>query len=432
VEEVLKHKGEFTSWAPTHAAVSAPPVTLVDAMSSGASWQAQEDKSGLVEVLYAVCRQLDRDNVTGVYYTVFHAAVADDPDRPGKELYGVHQLLSTARCEYPFVSGQRENWSRNLSQSRGVPVVASPWQRECKVQRDGLIDHTSLGVTPPLLVPKGAMGTKLKFGPAVQNEVTPGREPQFMQVPQGGTPLALELLQVVNRDVDNYFGRLSPEVPPTRSQIKQAMLTQPFLLMWSKALQMVLDLAQVYMPDEEFSAITGAPPGWLEQRRQAVGALGIELQFDVRELDPEYVMKQLEVINTTIVPGDVAGVLDRAKVTQLQLRAMSPWLARQLVSDQTEASQRIYREVQNAIALMFLGNEAEYVEMDPTAGTKLQFASQIVAANPNYQQAAQQGGRFAELLQKWVMNLQFSITQEQNKRVGAIGVQPESMGGQGQ
>jgi len=73
---------------------------------------------------------------------------------------------------------------------------------------------------------------------------------------------------------------------------------------------------------------------------------------------------------------------------------------------------------------MFLGNEPKYVENDPTASSKLQFASQIVASNPNYQSGLQQGGRFAELMQKWAMNLQFSITQEQNKQVGRIGVTP--------
>jgi hypothetical protein len=67
--------------------------------------------------------------------------------------------------------------------------------------------------------------------------------------------------------------------------------------------------------------------------------------------------------------------------------------------------------------------------MDPTAQIKMQFASQIVGANPNYQQALRQPGRFAELMKKYAMNLQFSVTEEQNKQVGAIGVKPEAMEG---
>lgn len=429
VTEALKSKGKYSTWNASSSTGVTPPMNLADAMASNTptSWVATNQNEDMVEVIYACHRQLDQDNVPGVYYTVFSAFVCDDPDKAGRELFAESGLMDYTRGQFPYVSGQRENWSRCLTASRGVPQVAGAWQREIKVQRDGLVDHTSLGVTPPLLLPKGAMGTKFKFAPAAQNEVTVGREPHFMEVPHGGTPLALELVTVVNADVDNYFGRMSMEVPPARVQVKQTMLTQPFLLMWSKALQQMLALAQCYLPDDEFSRITGAPEGWLEQRRHAHGALDVDLHFDVRELDPEFVLQQLQTINSAVLPGDVAGVIDRAKFTKLQLRAINPALSKELVSDQGEASQRMFKDVQTDIAMMFLGNEPQYVQMDPSAQGKLQFASQIVAANPNYQQAMQQGGRFADLMKKYAMNLQFSITQEQNKKVGAIGVKPEAM-----
>jgi hypothetical protein len=424
VEAALKHKGEYSMWVGSSVG-QAPPTNLLDAMSADAvSWQSVKQNENLVEVIYACYRQLDKDNVQGIYYTVFHPSVVDDDN--GRELFAVHGLLDYASGEYPYVTGQRENWSRSVVQSRGVPQIVATWQREIKVQRDGLVDHTSLGVTPPILVSKGAMGATLKFGPAVQNEVTPGREPKFMEIPHQGVPVALQLMEVVEHDVDNYFGRMSETVPQPRQQTKQAMLVQPFLLMWSKAIQQMLCLAQKYMPDAEFARITGAPEGWLEQNRQLYGTLDVELHFDVRELDPDFIMKQLEVINTTVIPGDAAGVIDRAKYTKLQLQAINPALAKQLVADDQAASQRIFQQVQNDIAMMFLGNEPQYVEMDPTAQTKLKYASQIVGANPNYQQALQtKGTRFAELMQKYVMNLQFSMTQEQNKQVGHIGVKPE-------
>jgi hypothetical protein len=433
VEEALKHKGKFSSWTTDGGTSPAanPPTSLTDAMSGqAASWVsagAEHGGNDLVEVIYATHRQLDEDNVPGVFLTVFNVNVCEDGK--GKVLYGEHGLLEGVRGEFPYVTGQRENWSRNITASRGVPQIAGTWQREVKVQRDGLVDHTSLGVTPPVLVPKGAMGTKLKFAPAQQNEVTVGREPKFMEVPQGGSALALELGREVRNDVANYFGQMAAEVPPTRVQLKQTMLTIPFLMMWSKALQMVLGLAQANLGDAEFARITGAPPGWLEARRYSYGLLSANLHFDVRELDPEYVLKQLDTINKAVLPGDVAGVIDRAKYTKLQLRAINPALARELVADEQQASQAIFKEVQNDIALMFLGNEPEYVEMDPTAQTKLKFAGQIVQTNPMYQQALQEKeGRFAGLMEKWAMNLQFSIKQEQNKQVGKIGVQPGQAG----
>lgn len=431
VAEAIKHKGQYSTWTAQSAQSSSPSTSLSDAMSAtSTSWSAVEtQKDGLIEVIFACYRGLDRDNVPGIYVTAFHAAVCDNPDKPGQQLYAEHGLMRGARGDYPYVTGQRENWSRCITQSRGVPHVAATWQREIKVQRDGLMDHTSMGVTPPVLIPKGAMATRLKFGPAVQNEITPGREPRFMEVPNSGTPIAMELMAVVESDVDNYFGRMGATVLPARVQFKQLQLTQPFLLLWSRAIQQMVDLAQAYMPDADFARITGAPGGWLDQHRGAFGMLDVDLHFDVRELDPEYVMQQLQTINSTVLPSDAAGVVDRAKYTRLQLRAISPALAKELVADQGEASQRLFQGVQNDIALMFLGNEPQYVEMDPTAATKLQFMQQIVMANPNYKQALQMPGRFVDLMKKYEMNLQFSLTQEQNKKVGAIGVRPDAMGG---
>jgi hypothetical protein len=64
------------------------------------------------------------------------------------------------------------------------------------------------------------------------------------------------------------------------------------------------------------------------------------------------------------------------------------------------------------------------VEMDPTAQTKLEYTQQILQANPKYQEELQQDkeGVFAQLLEKYVMNLQMSLKQEENKQVGRIGV----------
>jgi hypothetical protein len=279
-----------------------------------------------------------------------------------------------------------------------------------------------------LLVPKGAMSSQFKFGPAVRNEITPGRSPEMMAIPNLGAKVAMEVSQIVTADADNYFGRMAAEVPPPRVQTKQGMIVTGFLTMWTRAFRQVLSLAQRYMSDAEFSEVTGAPPGWLDQRRSQRNLLSAALHFDVRELDPEFVLGQLKVMNEAILPGDVAGVVDRAKYTRLQLRALSPALAKELVSDQGEASQKLFNDVQRDLAMMFLGNEAQYVENDPTAGAKLKFANQILMSNPNYQQAFKQGGRFAELLKKWEENLQFSLTQQQNAQIGSIGVKPEQMG----
>jgi hypothetical protein len=74
--------------------------------------------------------------------------------------------------------------------------------------------------------------------------------------------------------------------------------------------------------------------------------------------------------------------------------------------------------------MMMLGNEAGYVENDPTAQTKMMYLQDILSKNPKAQQAQQGDPVFTMLLQNYVKNLQMSIMQQQNKQIGRIGVSP--------
>ena len=80
--------------------------------------------------------------------------------------------------------------------------------------------------------------------------------------------------------------------------------------------------------------------------------------------------------------------------------------------------------MQNDVALMSLGNEAQYEEKDPTANMKAQHLQAIIQGNPKYQEQLQSDEHFAALMDKYSKALQFQIQQEQNAQVGRIGVQP--------
>jgi hypothetical protein len=244
-----------------------------------------------------------------------------------------------------------------------------------------------------------------------------------MDVPTKGVPVTVEMLQRIERKVASYFGQEHPEVSPRKTERRKQRRLGFFLLLWAAAVQRMVDLCQANMSDPLFAEITGAPPGWLEAHRDQTNLLATGLEFDVRELDPEFVSLTLKAINETVIPQDVNGITNRAKWTRVQWRMINPRLAREIVQDDGDASQQIFEQVQSDIQGMFIGDEAQYVEMDPAAKAKLAYTQQVIAANPNYGRALQAGGRFAELLQKYVKNLQFSITQDQNKQVGRIGVQ---------
>jgi hypothetical protein len=73
---------------------------------------------------------------------------------------------------------------------------------------------------------------------------------------------------------------------------------------------------------------------------------------------------------------------------------------------------------------MMLGNEANYVENDPSAPTKLQYLQDIMGKNPKAQQSMQSDPHFRALLENYMKNLQMSVSQQQNKQIGRTGVTP--------
>jgi hypothetical protein len=86
----------------------------------------------------------------------------------------------------------------------------------------------------------------------------------------------------------------------------------------------------------------------------------------------------------------------------------------------------MYADVQNDITKMMAGMEAQYVENDPAAQSKLQYVQDVMQKNQKAQMAAQQDPQFQALFQNYVKNLQMSISQQQNKSIGRIGVTPMS------
>jgi hypothetical protein len=415
VEEALKTKGQRSTWNSSY--MTGSPLRY--------DWITEESKD-LIEVIYAFTRRLDDNNVPGVYLTIFNPKV--EKDDHGRELVAAHGLLDFRHGLMPFVAGCTERTCRAITASRGVPEVAAGWQREVKGHRDALLDWTSVGVLPPVLEPAGAQEIEFQYGPAARNYYYPGREPKFMDLPSRGAMVGMELIQLVEREADNYFGRLSADVPPARIQSRQQMMVDTFLRMWTAAIRQMFALLRQYLPESEWERVTNMAAALDRSPQEISGSFDLMLTFDVRELDSDYTLGKLDAISKTVVPEDAAGIIDRAKLTQLKLSAIDPTYGRILVSDKGQASQKLFNEVRDELAQMFLGNPPQFTENDATAPMKLQYASQIVGANPKYQEALQSDQRFAKLAADYAKNLSFSVTQEKNKTIGRIGVDPSEGG----
>jgi hypothetical protein len=369
------------------------------------------DRENLVEVVYAYQKALDEDGVPGVYCTVFCPQVGG--------AWGKFELIDYEHGQYPFVVWRSEMIHRKIAESRGVPEICSTWQNEIKAQRDSIFDYTSLNTIPPIQVPK-TRGGNLRLGPAVQIPVLRPGEISFMAPPAREPSVAFNLISSIEAQVDRYFGRPTEKVPPAVTQMRQQRVVNNWLHGWTEAFRQVLTLTLQYVGPEEVARITGSNVALSTN----IQDFDVSLKFDVRELSTDLVTEKLKALATLVLPLDSVGVVDRTKLVGLALRAVDPTLANELIMQAGPASQKMFDETNDELGLMSLGNPPKLRENDPTAQARLNFAQQILQANPKYQQQVQQDQLFQANLQKYIENLQFSVQQQQNAVTGRLGVTP--------
>lgn len=451
VELAIKQKGVVSS-APME--VRSTPLGiggLIGPTSTSPVFSAQPTiNNTMIEIVHAIYHGVDEDGIPAVWCTTFHRAINDD--------YAKHEVVEDCEGELPYTAGVREYWCRSITASRGVPERAHTQQNVVKAVLDSIIDRASIGTMPPLNVYESPTGTRYKFGPATQNYVRQGREPKFMEMPNGeGMNEAVEVLSTIKTMIDNSYALMSGDVNPARMQNSQMTTTQKFLAAWNKAKQQVLNLCRRHMDDQDFAAITGAPAGWLDAHRDDTSCLSCQFHFDVRELDPELNLKRIESMNQIALPNDVLGVINRGQWAAYMVRAiLGPRAAKMMVQSQPDASAALKDKAQLTNLKVFAGSTPTPLDkMDPTAASLLQLTVQDVASNPVYLkslndealmtlaklaqvspdgllQVVKQAGyqrtpddRFSASWLNWLKNLQFvGVTQVENRQTGRTGVKP--------
>lgn len=371
----------------------------------------------LIEVVWAYYRQMDENDIPSIYYTVFSPHV-------GADNYAIQEMLNYAHGEYPFINLRYEMTRRQVTESRGVPEISKTEQDEIKAQHDAIRDRTAFEVLPPVKVVK-RIGALNRIAPAQVLPVSNKDDYTWLEPPQGKAEYAFQVIKQIEVNLGNYYGFIvGEEVDPNKVKMLQQLHVNNWLSFWTQCYKQLFSLCLQFMPEEEIVRITGAP---LKQGMEDIHSeYDFNVRFDVRDTDPEFVMEKLKSIVSTVVPLDSGGVIDRNKLVKLVIEAISPDAARELIVDQTTASQKLYKDVISDVGMMMLGNEALYTENDPAAQTKMQYLQEILQKNPKAQQAAQGDQIFQILLQNYQKNLQMSLDQEKNKQIGRIGVTPAS------
>ncbi len=378
-----------------------------------------DSEEDLVEVVWSKYRQLNADGLPEVMVTIWcpHCPT----DEQGAGTYAKHAPQGYKHAKLGFVEGQQERLTRRLLDSRGVAEISATWQDGMKAQEDMLIDRSALEINPSLLVP-ARVGEKYRVGPGVKLKKMRQDGIEYLDPPKGNPGLAFDLMQWIRLRAANYWGLPHADVMLQKWQARMQERVEDFLAVIEEVFTQVHQLACQYLSNEEFSEMFG-----LEKAEQSASAIAgefyFQLVFDARDLDMEFTYKKLDAINKLAVPLDRAGIFDYGKLVQHVTNAIDPQLGRVLLSDPGGAANRVREQVDRDIQGMALGNEPDYVELDPTAGMKMEFAKEIVGKNPKYQQMLGEDENFQGLMENYEKNLQQSITQlGANVMAGRTGV----------
>jgi hypothetical protein len=374
--------------------------------------------SNMVEIVYCYTKSMDGD-APAIFYTVICPQATSNRFEDSSS-YAIHERLDYAHGEYPFVEFRREQLRRAVVDTRGIPELASTDQDEIKAQHDSIRDYTAFSTLPPIKVVK-RIGAINKVGPGIALPVTNQNDYTFMEPPAREPSTAFNLIARVEASHAAYFGTVNALVPPARTQMAQQTLVNSWLMTWRTVFRQMFSLCCQYMPAQEIQRITG---GTLPQNLSEIhNEFDLNVRFDVMNMDKEYVAQKIDFL-TKISQLDSGGVLNRNRLTEMMIQAIAPEMAGELIMNQAQASQKMFKDVQTDIGMMLLGNEALYQENDPTAQTKLQYAQQVIQSNPKAQGALQNDENFQALFQNYVKSLQMSVMQQQNAQIGRIGVTP--------
>lgn len=380
----------------------------------------------LIEVIWSYARQLDEDGVPGIYCTVFHPRLVKNTKL--KQLYASHELLRYNHGLYPFVFGKREKARRLFMGSRGIPEVISTWQNSEKIHRDALDNRAEWDVLPPARVPL-RYGYQPKFKPGGQLTERRQLEHGFVETPRTDQTPSFKLLELSRLQSDEYVGKPRADVHPTPSQIRLQAIVDNFFTPLAAAAQQVFALSCQFMPPQDIERIVGdmwQPPS----ADDIINRFGVSVTFDVRNLDLESVKAKLGAV-TEMLPEDIGGVIDRNNLMKLKLRMIDPDIAREVVADRGAASVRLMQDVKNDLLGIMAGFEPNYVENDPSAMFRLDVIRKMMSGNPKMMQSLQQDPLTQDLLKKYVNNLEMSVKQQENKRIGRLGVQPGATSSEG-
>jgi len=371
-----------------------------------------DDDRDLVELWHVFYRVTGEDGTPVVMKTVISASVPD--------MAGWHGPLDYAHGLYPYVAFAREDVSRSLLDSRGIPEIAFPWQNELKVQRDSRTDRTQIATVPPVITPSQRGLMNLRFGPGQHWQLRRPDDVQWMRPPPYDRG-SIEIEEATKEDLSEYFGRLSKRVGPQQSQLYAQSLVEDFLGSCTLAVEQMFALGQQYWAPEHMLAVAGMDPVSADQIRAREY---VQMVFDVRDLNDEQLVKKWELYSKVIRPLDQQGLIDGGVMLTRAMESMDPWMAGEAIKAPERAAEEEVEDEEIQFAKLFAGVEPPMREGGQNYGLRMEKLQSMVMQNPVNRERYAQDEIFRSLVDNRVKHFQFMLQQQDNAETGRVGAQP--------
>lgn len=376
----------------------------------------QEGLSDTEERYYQVFEVYWRaSNTAGVpvlYRSIVHAKV---------KRFAKHEVCRAYHGEYPFLELREEYQNKLLLSSRGVPEIIGTYQHAIKAQWDSRTDAAGLANLPEMVVPISA-GAPTRRGPGTYLFANRGGTDPFKTLPPPPPDArSIEIESKIEARVGRLYGRMHEAVPEALTMMLQQALGDDTLKMMQRLLQLCVQLIQQYSPPLVNARIAGSEEFvTMMDREEIQGQFDIELRWDSRDLNLEWVSEKLAFYKDMLLPIDNRGLVQREELLRLAAEAIDPVLADRIVPAQEATMQREMDEEDAALSAIFSGGLPAFV-VGVNHQARAQRMQEDLSQSPVRQQILASNEAIRAVWEDRMQKHLFQLEQEQNKLTGIQG-----------
>ena len=380
-----------------------------------------EDDENLCEVFYIYYRAINDEGVEAIYRLVASNSIATKDEGL---LYGKNEIYEVADGEYPFIEQTYLRTDKTLLDNVGIPWLLRFTQQNIKNMRDKRLDLADISTIPPITRDKRDSTDPLQLGPAsVIYERTRGTT-QWLNPPNSRVDLPIELERTELADAGRITGSAELGVPQPTVQYVQQNDTGDYLKSIRPLFVKTFRLLQQFLPTTVVMRVSGAIQKPFETSAEEIrGDFDLTVSYDPSNGDEE--LKKLKIQTIRELMGmDANGIVDGNVAVKYIAQLIDPSFADLAITDESQGQQKIILEEKQNIALMMTGQSAPLKKEEAGAKLRLQLIMQEMQQNPVVAAAAAQNERIKAVFDQRIKNLQMQLMQQQNKTIGALGVNP--------